>query len=133
MTFSGRFVTAASVVIGIELVFEASTAPARQHEIGAAEHVLLRGRVLADRLDHQVGSDELIGRRDTRKRLVRIGATLLRKPLEAAAHRAEPTLDRTGKRVVQGHATTRRGDHLSDAAAHLPGADDEDMFERHGA
>jgi hypothetical protein len=41
ITFSGRFVTAASDVIGIG-VFDASTA-AGGSEIGAPEHVLLRG------------------------------------------------------------------------------------------
>jgi len=106
---------------------------ARQHEIGAPEHVLLRGSILVDRLDHQVGHDELLGRRDARKRLVRVCATLLREALEASPHRSETALDRPRKRIVQRHAAARCGDHLRDASAHLPGADDENMLEHHGA
>ena len=64
ITRSGRPVTAASEVIGIEDVFDARIASGGKRLVGAAEDVLLDRGVLDDRLDHQVGGDELVdGRR----------------------------------------------------------------------
>ena len=62
ITRSGRPVTAASDVIGIELVFDARIARRAEHAVGATEELLLRGRVLGDRLDHQLRVDELVRR-----------------------------------------------------------------------
>ena len=117
ITCSGRPVAAASDVIGIELVFDARIASRRQHGVGAAEDVLLRGRVLDDRLDHQVGRDELVGRRDAGKRLVRVGAALLRELHEARAHRRRGPVDRAGNGSC---SDTRRPDAATTCAMPLP-------------
>src|SRR5438105_2185400 len=60
---------------------------------------------------------------------VRIGAALLRQPLEALAHRRQPALGGARKRIVDRHASSRHGDDLRNAAAHLPRADDQDVLE----
>ena len=89
ITRSGRDVAAASDAIGIELVFEARIAPGGKRLVGAAEEVLLDSGVLDDRLDHQVGRDELVDRRHARERLVGVGAALLGQPAEARVHRSD--------------------------------------------
>ena len=131
ITRSGRCVTAASDVIGIDDVFDARIASCRQHLVRAAEDVLLRLRVLDDRFDQQVGLDQVVDRRDSREHLVGRCAALLGEPLEALADRREAALDRTGERIVQRHAAAGCGDDLRDPAAHLPRADDEDVLELH--
>ena len=129
ITRSGRPVAAASVAIGIDEVFEARIASAGSTLVGAAEDVRLHGRVLDDGLDHQVGRDELVHGLDAREHLVRVGAALLGEPAEALPHRAEAALDRAGVRIVERDPPAGAGDDLGDAAAHLAGADDEDVLE----
>ena len=81
----------------------------------------------------QVGRNDLVDGCDAREHLVGVGAALLRELLEALPHRREPALGRARERVVERDAAARRGDDLRDPAAHLPGADDEDVLEVHGA
>ena len=52
---------------------------------------------------------------------------------EAAPHRLQAALDRSRRRVVKRDATARGRQHLGDAAAHLAGADNEYVVERHEA
>ena len=134
ITRSGRFVAAASEVIGIEDVFDARTASAGSTRVGAAEDVLLHGRVLDDRLDHQVGGDELVDRRHAREHLVRRA----RRPSPRASSRllrivASPRSVAPGNGSCSETRRPGRGDDLRDAAAHLPRADDEDVLELHAA
>ena len=90
ITRSGRPVTAASVAIGIDDVFEARIASGRERRVRAPEDVLLGGGVLDDRLDHQVGRDELVdGRR--------------------CARAPRPGLPRPSRRASRGSCRSRRG------------------------
>ena len=123
--------TAASDVIGIELVFDARIAVRRQHLVGTAEERLLRLGVLGDRLDQQISGDELVGGRDARERLGRIGTALRGKLRQARPHRREPAVDGARVRVVERDAPARDGDDLGDPGAHLPCADDEYVLELH--
>ncbi len=120
---------AARVAIGIELVFEARIAAAGSTVVGAAEHVLLGGGVLDDRLDHQVGRCELLDNRDPGEDRAWIGAALRREPVEAVLDRAERPVGRARKRIVQRDPPARRRDDLGDPATHLPRPDDEDVRE----
>ena len=131
ITRSGRDVTAASEVIGIDEVFEARIASGGSTSVGGAEELLLRSGVLDDRLDHEVGRHELGGLRDAHEDLVRGGAALRLQPLEARAHGLETALDRSREGIVQQHLPPRGGDDLGDSGAHLAGADDEDALEAH--
>ena len=112
ITRSGRFVTAASEVIGIEEVFEASTAPSGSSLVGAPEEVLLHGGVLDHRLDQQVGGDEVVDGADALEHLVGVGAALLRQLLEALAHppraraRSRPARRRRARHAAPRPATT---------------------------
>ena len=133
ITRSGRPVTAASDVIGIDDVFEARIAASGSMLVRAAEDLLLHRRVLDDGLDHQVGGDELVDGGDPAEHLVGIGAALLGELLEALAHRREAALGRARRGVVERDAAAGGGDDLRDAAAHLAGADDEDVLESHRA
>ena len=85
--------------------------------------------VFDDRLDHQVGGDELVDGGDAREHLVRIGAAFLVQLRQRLLDVREPALDRARCGIVQRHAATGRGDDLRDAAAHLTGADDENVLE----
>ena len=67
------------------------------------------------------------------ERLVRADTSLLGQLGQALAHCREAALDGTRVGIVQRDATARRGDDLRDPAAHLARADDEDVFEPHGA
>ena len=60
MTFSGRAVTAASEVIGIDDVFEARIASGGSTLVRAPEDRLLHRGVLDDRLDEEVRRDDLV-------------------------------------------------------------------------
>ena len=124
-TRPGRPVAAASVAIGIELVFDARMAPSGKTLVGAAEQLLLDGRVLDDRLDHELGRNEVADRRDARQRLVRIRAALGGQLHEARVHRLARPLERLRRRVVQRDPPPGGGHDLRDAAAHLAGADDQ--------
>ena len=73
----------------------------RQRLVGAPEDVFLDGRILDDGLDHQVGRDELVDGLDPRQDLVGVGPALLGELAEAAAHRLEAVLDRSGGRVTE--------------------------------
>ena len=131
ITRSGRPVAAASEVIGIDDVFEARIAASGQHLVGAAEDLLLHGRVLDHRLDQQVGGDDLLDRRDAAEHLLRVAAALLGELLQALAHRREPALGRAGRGVVERDAAAGGRDDLRDAAAHLARADDKNVLELH--
>ena len=72
ITRSGRVVAAASDVIGIERRVRREDRVRGQTRVGAAEDVLLHGGVLDDRLDHQVGGDEVVDGLDAAEHLVRV-------------------------------------------------------------
>ena len=132
ITRSGRFVAAASDVIGIEDVFDAriacggSVASARRKSLAFAASSSTTASII------RAAVDEVVDGRDAREHLV--GGS--RRPSRPAARGscrivASAALDRAGIRVVQRHAPAGRGDDLRDAAAHLPRADDEDVLELH--
>ena len=107
----------------------------RERLVGAAEDVLLRVGILGGRLDHQVG-----GRRGRPPASTRAStsagsssAPFSARRVEALLHRREAALDRARERVVERNAAARRGEGLRDAAAHLAGADDENVLAVHGA
>ncbi len=131
MTFSGRLVTAASDVIGIDDVFEARIAVGRKNLVCAPEDRLLHVGVLDDRLDQEVGFDDLAHRGHALEHVTRSGATLLGELAEALLHGEERTLDRSRHLVVERDPPPRGGHHLCDAAAHLASADDENVPELH--
>ncbi len=118
---------AASVPIGIELVFDARIACGRQHVVGPAEHVRLDRRVLDNRLDHQVGRPDLLHNGDPGDDRARIGAALRGEPVETRGDRAERLLGRARERVVERDPTAGGGNDLGDPAAHLPRSDDENV------
>ncbi len=60
-------------------------------------------------------------------------SALLGELAEALLHPGERPLDRSRHLVVERDAPARRRDDLRDAAAHLAGADDEDVLEAHDA
>ena len=130
ITCAGRPVAAASVPIGIELVFEARIAWRGQRRVGAAEDVLLDRRVLDDGLDHQVGRDE----RRRRARCARAPRPGPGRPSRRAASRLRRIVS-SARSVAPGNGScseTRRPEaatHLGDPAAHLARADDEDVLE----
>ena len=131
ITRSGRAVTAASDVIGIELVFEAriasggSTSSARRKSSSFAAASSVIASIIRS------AGDELVGRRDARERLP--GRPALRaEPSEALLASPQAPLDGARERIVQRDAATGRGDDLCDPAAHLAGPDDEHVLELHG-
>ena len=132
ITRSGRVVTAASEPIGIEEVFEARIASPGSVSSARRKTSSLTAASSIDRLDHQVGGDELVDGLDPGQHLVRVGPALLCEPRQAPVHRLEPALDRAGRGVVERHPAAGRGHHLRDPAAHLAGADHEDVAEPHG-
>ena len=105
--------------------------PLRQRRIRSAEELLLRIRLLDDRLDQEVRVHQLPDRRDPSEDLVRRGAALLVKPREALLHRCEAPLDRAGDGVVERHLAPGCGHDLGDARAHLARARDEHPLEDH--
>ena len=129
ITRSGRAVTAASEVIGIELVFDARIAPsgrtpsARRKSSSFAAASSLIASIIRSAGTRSV--DRLDARRASRP-------DVARRACQALPHRREPSLDRARERVVQGDAAPRRGDDLRDAAPHLARADDENMLDLHG-
>ena len=131
ITCAGRLVAAASDAIGIEDVFEARIASGGSSLVRAPEEILLDVRVLDHGLDHQVGRDEIGDDLDPLEDPDRIRAALLSELLEASPHGLERVLGRTRERVVEGDSAARCGQDLGDAAAHLPGADDENVGEAH--
>ena len=129
MTWSGRDVTAASDVIGIDDVFDARIASGRHTASARRKIVLLHDRVLDDRLDHQIRGDDLFGVGHTAEHVVRVPLSLLGEPREALlASRPAPARPPRSL-VVQGDAPPGRRHDLGNAAAHLPGADHEDVLE----
>ena len=105
----------------------------RQRRVRPPEDVLLDGDVLDDGLDHQVGWDEVVDGLDATEHLVGIGSPLLRELGGAAADRLERPVGRPRRGVVKRDPAARGSRDLRDAAAHLAGADDEDMLELHAA
>ena len=105
----------------------------RERRVGVAEELPLDLGVLDHRLDQQICFGELTDRGDARKGLGRIGAALLGELREAPLHRLERPVGRTRKWVEERDSPSRRGDDLRDPAAHLAGADDEDVLELHQA
>ncbi len=130
-TRAGRPVAAPRLVIGIEDVLEARIGAGREDPVRAAEELRLDGRVLDDRLDHQLGRHEVVDGLDARQHLVRVGPALLGEPDEALPHRLQPAFDRTGRGVVKRDPAAGGGDDLGDPAAHLAGTDDEDVRKPH--
>ena len=133
MTLSGRPVTAASEPIGIDEVFEARTASTGSVVVRPPEDVLLDGEVLDDGLDHQVGWDEVVDGLDATEHLVGIGSPLLRELGGASSDRLERRARSPPARRRATRPPARGRRDLRDAAAHLAGADDEDMLELHAA
>ena len=99
--------------------------------VRSPEDRLLHLGVLDDRLDQEVGLDDLVDRRHALEHLLGSGASLLGELAEALLHRGERTLDCARNLVVERDAPPRGRDHLCDAAAHLAGADDEHVLEPH--
>ena len=133
MTLSGRPVTAASDVIGIEDVFDARIASRGQRLVGSPEDRLLHADVLDDRFDEEVGGDDVVDGRHAGEDVLRRRPALLGELREALLHRRRAPVGRAGQLVVQRDAPARRRDHLRDPAAHLARADDEDVLELHDA
>ena len=104
-----------------------------EYRVRLAEDLLLHGLVLHDRLDHEVGRDDPLDRRDAAENVFEsdVGA-LGSKPLEALPHCGQTLIHRSGSGIVKRHAPSGCGQHLGDAAAHLTRADDEDVLEAHG-
>ena len=123
--------TAASGVIGIEEVFDASTALSgstssarrKRSSFTAASSITASIRRSAGTMSSTAV--------DPRQHLVGIGAAFLCELLEALAHRCEPALGRARRRVVEGHAPSRPGDDLGDPGAHLARARDKNVLEVH--
>ena len=131
MTRSGRDVAAASAVIGMDDVLEARIASGGERRVGRPEELLLRPDVLDDRLDHQVGGGELGALGDAGQHVPVGGPPLASSFSRLARMPARPRSTAPWKGVVEEHLTARGGDDLSDAGAHLTGADDEDALEPH--
>jgi hypothetical protein len=102
-----------------------------QRLVGATEDLLLDGGVLDHGLDQQVGAEDLVRGLDAAQHLRRVGAALLVQLRQRALDRREAALDGTGRCVVERDAAAGGRDDLGDAAAHLAGADDEDVLEVH--
>jgi hypothetical protein len=104
----------------------------RKLGIGSPEDLLLHRRVLDHRLDHQVGSHEILDRLDARQHFLH-GRTAFRLDLRSTlADRLECPLRRTGLGVVQRRSPPRRRDDLGNAGAHLARSHHEHVFEVHG-
>ena len=125
--------TAASDVIGIDDVLDARIASGGRTSVGAPEDVLLHVRVLDDRLDHEIGGDELVDAGHARRARRRVARRPSRRACVEAllASRSSAALDRARSLVVERDAPPGGRHDLGDAAAHLPGADDEDVLEPH--
>ncbi len=102
-----------------------------QHAVGLEEDLLLHRRVLDDRLDHQVGGNEVVDDLDAREHLVGIRPALLGELRQALAHRLERSFGGARNRIVERDPAAGRRCDLSDPTAHLAGADDEDVLEPH--
>ena len=117
-------------MIGIDDVFDARIASRGQRLVGRPEELLLRVGVLDDRLDHEVGGHERVDGVTRASTSAGSGppfsASFAR--LRAIASSARSTAP--GQRVVERDAPAGGGDDLRDAAAHLAGADDENVLER---
>ena len=131
ITRSGREVAAASVVIGIEEVFEARIACA-----GSAASAARNSSTFASTsstiasIIRSAGASSALS--VTRASTSAAGGAALRlELLEALPHAGEATLDRAGKGIVEQHLAPGGGDDLGDPGAHLAGADDEDALEAH--
>ena len=131
ITRSGRPVAAASDEIGIDDVFEASTASAG-NSTSALRNTssLTTGSSTTASIIRSAATSSIDGS-DAAEHLVGIGPALLGQSRQALAHRAEPALDRARRGVVERHTAAGARDDLSDPAAHLACADDEDVLERH--
>ena len=131
ITRSGRPVTAASDAIGIDDVFDARIASAG-NTWSACRKIssFTPASSTTASIIRSAGTSSSTG--ETRPSTSSgVGAALLGELLEALPHRLEPALDRARRRVVQRHLPPRRRDDLRDPAAHLAGADDEDVLEAH--
>ena len=105
-----------------------------EHLVRLAEHRLFADSVHVDRLDHQVG------RRRDRRRAATRGSMSSRSPRRPSPRAFSRLLrmavdarvrPRPGNGSWRSTLTAGRGDDLSDPAAHLTGADDEDALEPH--
>ena len=131
ITRSGRRVTAASEEIGIDEVFEASTASSRSSRVGAAKDSSFTS---ASSTTASISSSAATTSSTTVTRAQHVvgrGAALLRELREALAHRLEARSAAPGCASCSETSATRGRDDLGDAAAHLARADDEDVLEAH--
>ncbi len=137
ITWSGRPVWAASLVIEIELVLEASRARAGATRSSSREDLALDLEALDHRLDHQVGVGERgePGRRpDAGARGVALAGGQLAlgdQPLEALVDRRETLVESRRGDVDQRHREARLRGDLRDAVAHRAGADDAEAADLH--
>ena len=136
ITCSGRRVAVASFMIGIDDVFEASTASALVTTSSSRRKAsTLSVLVLADRLDHQVAVGEgrpVVGEVQPGEGGVVVGLA------ELAAARAPPQrlldpgpagLDQRRRGLDDDHVAAVAGAHLGDAGAHQAAAEHPDPFD----
>ena len=131
MTFSGRFVAAASDVIGMDDVFDARIASGGSASSARRKIAFFTSGVLDDRLDQEVGLDHVVHLGQALQHLLGRSASLLGELRQALLHPGDRSLDRSGDLVVERDAPAGRRDDLRDAAAHLACSDDEYVLESH--
>ena len=120
-------------MIGIDDVFDARIACGGSTSSARRKIASFTALILDDRLDQEIGRHEVADRLDALEHAGRLGAALRRELRERTLDRGESALDCTRRRVVQRDPAAGRRDDLSDPAAHLARANDENMLERHRA
>ena len=125
-TRPGSATAPAIAVIGIDEVFDASTA-LRRDLAERREQLALELQALGRRLDDQPGLRQLAQLRRARDgtRLA-LQAALRPPPLQPVVDPRQAAFERLGHGVVQQRARARGGRELRDAGAHRPGADHAD-------
>ena len=129
ITRSGRPVAAASVEIGIEDVFDASTASGGSVSSARRKTSSFTAASSTTASIIRSAGDELLDGLDAAEHLVRIGPALLGELAEARRIVSRPRSTAPGRRVVERDAPAGARDDLRDPAAHLARADDEDVLE----
>ena len=114
-------------MIGIEDVFEARIASGRSSSSARRKTSSLTAASSTTASIIRSAATRSLGGLHAGEHLVGIGAALLGQSVQALAHPLEARLDRARDGVVQRDAPSGGGDDLRDAAAHLAGADDEDV------
>ena len=127
-TRAGSAAAPAIAVIGIDEVFEASTAPGAiaLSEANSSRLSSRRSGAASMTRPQSARPGELLDRRD-RARLA-LEAALRAPALEAVGDLGQAALARLVDGVVEQRAGARRGGELRDPGAHGPGADDADRL-----